>query len=166
MATRDKFIFPSSIMRTIRHVFVSYLDSAHFSIMSAISSASIRRSKAQLQSKRPWTETATPLASSTPSTSTLSASASGVTFKVVIVQLQCMNARLDTLTTELYQVNTRVSRIARRQARLGGFMESPSPSPEASEDDDDDDDDEDEDASSSGDDEQNQIQLGPSNNPN
>ena len=63
-----------------------------------------------------------------------------------------MDARLDTLTTELYQVNTRVSRIARRQARLGGFVESPSPPPEASEDDDNsdyDDDDEDGNASSS-----------------
>ena len=63
-----------------------------------------------------------------------------------------MDARLDTLTTELYQVNTRVSRITRRQARLGGFVESPSPPPEASEDNDDsddDDDDEDGDTSSS-----------------
>ena len=63
-----------------------------------------------------------------------------------------MDARLDTLTTELYQVNTRVSRIARRQARLGGFVESPSPPLEASEDDDDsdyDDDDEDGNAGSS-----------------
>ena len=70
-----------------------------------------------------------------------------------------MNARLDTLTTELYQVNTRVSRIARRQARLGGFIKSPFPSPEASKDEDDDgnssdnDDDEDENASSSDNDE-------------
>ena len=38
-------------------------------------------------------------------------------------------------------MNTRVSRVARQQAHLGGFMESPSPSPEASEDDDDNDDD-------------------------
>ena len=63
-----------------------------------------------------------------------------------------MDARLDTLTTELYQVNTRVSRIAKWHARLGGFVESPSPPPEASEDDDDsdyDDDDEDGNASSS-----------------
>ena len=50
-------------------------------------------------------------------------------------------------------MNTRVSRIARRQARLDGFVESPSPPPpppppEASEDgSDDDDDDEDGDAS-------------------
>ena len=57
-------------------------------------------------------------------------------------------------------MNTRVSRIARRQARLGGFVASPYPSPEASEDEDDDgdfgnDDDAiaDEDVSSSGDNE-------------
>ena len=66
-----------------------------------------------------------------------------------------MDARLDTLTTVLYQVNTCVSCIARRQVHLGGFVESPSPPPEdgeASEDDDDsndDDDDEDGDANSS-----------------
>ena len=67
-----------------------------------------------------------------------------------MAQLQCMDARLDTLTTEMYQVNTRVGRIARRQAHLGGFVASPSPSPKASKDEDADD--EDEDASSSGDD--------------
>ena len=71
-----------------------------------------------------------------------------------------MDARLDIFTTELYQVNTRFSRIARRQACMGGFYMFPSPSPslEASEDEDaddgaNDDDDEDEDASSSGDEE-------------
>ena len=70
-----------------------------------------------------------------------------------------MDAQLDTLSTELYQVNTRVSRIARRQARMGGFTTSPSPSPslQASKDEDNDDgssnDDEDEDASSFGDEE-------------
>ena len=68
-----------------------------------------------------------------------------------------MDACLDTLTIELYQVNSHVSRIAQRQARMGDFAASPSPSPsiEASEDEDaddgfgDDDNDEDEDASSS-----------------
>ncbi|XP_065638772.1 uncharacterized protein LOC136071416 [Quercus suber] len=58
----------------------------------------------------------------------------------------------------LNMVNTRAGHIARRQARLGGFVESPSPSLEVSEDDeafeddddyDNDDDDRDEDASSS-----------------
>ena len=63
-----------------------------------------------------------------------------------------MDARLDTLN-ELCQVNTHVSRITRRQAHLGGFVESPSPSLKASEDkdndgySDDDNDDEDEDTS-------------------
>ena len=73
-----------------------------------------------------------------------------------MAQLQCMDARLDTLSTKLYQVNIHVGRIARWQARLGGFVESPSPPPEASEtskDNDDsngDNDDKDGDGSSSG----------------
>ena len=77
-----------------------------------------------------------------------------------MAQLQRMDAHLDTLTTEMYQVNTRVSHIARRQAHLGGFVESPSPPLDASEvskdnddSDDNDDDDEDGDASSSSTDE-------------
>ena len=76
-----------------------------------------------------------------------------------MAQLQCMDAHLDTLSDEMCQVNTRVNCIARQQARLGGFVESPFPSPEASKDkdddgdSDDDDDDKDEDASSSGDNE-------------
>ena len=39
-----------------------------------------------------------------------------------------MDARLDTLSTELYQVNVCVSRIARRQASMGGFAFEPTPS--------------------------------------
>ena len=67
-----------------------------------------------------------------------------------------MDAHLDTLTDELSQVTIRVGRIAQRQARLGGFVASPSPSPEASKDEDvddgsSDDNDEDEDVSSSND---------------
>ena len=72
-----------------------------------------------------------------------------------------MDARLDIFTTELYQVNTRVSHIARQQACMGGFAASPSPSPspKATKDEDtdddssEDDDDKDEDASSSNDEE-------------
>ena len=57
-----------------------------------------------------------------------------------------MDARLDTLFTELYQVNVRVGRIARRQASMGGFAPEATPSPPSptaseSEDDDDGDDD-------------------------
>ena len=46
-----------------------------------------------------------------------------------MVQLQCMDTRLDTLSTELYQVNVRVGRIAKRQATMGGFAPEATPSP-------------------------------------
>ena len=67
-----------------------------------------------------------------------------------------MDARLDTLSTELYQVNVRVDPIARRQAVMGGFAPEPTPSPphlvasdsDAKDDDDDDTSDDDGDASS------------------
>ena len=42
-----------------------------------------------------------------------------------MAQLQRMDARLDTLSTELYQVNVHVGRIARRQATMGGFAPEP-----------------------------------------
>ena len=63
-----------------------------------------------------------------------------------------MDARLDTFSMELYQVNVRVGRIARRQASMGGFAPEATPSPPSpvasdSEDDDDDDDSDDDDAS-------------------
>ena len=71
-----------------------------------------------------------------------------------MAQLHRMDALLDTLSTELYQVNVRVSRIARRQVIMGGFAPEPTPSPPhpvASdsdvEEDDDDDDGDDNDAS-------------------
>jgi len=54
-----------------------------------------------------------------------------------MAQLQRMDASLNTFTNEMYQVNTCVGRIARRQARLCGFVESPFPSLEVSEDEDD-----------------------------
>ena len=40
--------------------------------------------------------------------------AGGVTLEAIMAKLVCMDARLDTLSDELCQVNTRVSRIARR----------------------------------------------------
>ena len=68
-----------------------------------------------------------------------------------MAQLQRMDARLDTLSTELYQVNVCVSRITRRQATMGDFAPKPTPSPphivafdsDAEDDDDDDGDDDD-----------------------
>ena len=40
-ATRDKHILPSAIMRIIRHSFVSFPESPHFTIMCAISAMTI-----------------------------------------------------------------------------------------------------------------------------
>ena len=75
-----------------------------------------------------------------------------------MAHLQHMDARLDTLFTELYQVNVRVSciawRQAWRQAIMGGFALEASPPPplvvsdSKAEDDDNGDDDDDEDANS------------------
>ena len=72
-----------------------------------------------------------------------------------MAQLQHMDARLDTLSMELYQVNVRVGRIARRQATMGGFAPEPTPSPPrpvaSNSDAEDDDDDGDDDDASDGD---------------
>ena len=61
-----------------------------------------------------------------------------------------MDARLDTLSTKLYQVNVRVGRIARQQAIMGGFASEAShpPPPMASNFEDEDDGDGDDDDSS------------------
>ena len=62
-----------------------------------------------------------------------------------------MDARRDTLSMKLYQVNVHVSRIARRQATIGGFAPEPTPSPPhpiASDSDAEDDDDGDDNATS------------------
>ena len=40
-----------------------------------------------------------------------------------------MDARLDTLSTKLYQVNVPVDHIAQQQATMGGFAPEPTPSP-------------------------------------
>ena len=100
-------------------------------------------------------ETIDPATSDAPSSSAPSTStAGGVTLKAIMAQLQCMDARLDSLTDEMCQVNTCLGRIAHQQAHLGGFAPSPSPSPEASANEDDDaGDDEDDATSSSSDDE-------------
>ena len=46
-----------------------------------------------------------------------------------MAQLQRMDTRLDTLSTELYRVNIRVGRIAKQQAIMGGFAPEASPPP-------------------------------------
>ena len=113
MVTHDKLIFPFTTTRLLCHFFVSCPKSTRFSVMCAINAATVRRSETQLRPRRPRTETTTPPASSTPSTSAPSSSAGGVTLKAIMAQLLRMDARLDTLSDELCQVNTSVGRIAR-----------------------------------------------------
>ena len=151
-ASCDKLIFTSAITRILRHFSVPFPSSDHFTIMCAIDYATIKNSEAQFRS---WQmDSAAPFSRFAPSWSTSSASApfsSGdVSLGDVMAQLQCMDTRLDKLSTELYQVNVRVGRIARRQATMGGFALEPFPSPphpvatdsDAEDDDDDGDDDE------------------------
>ena len=72
-----------------------------------------------------------------------------------MAQLQRMDTHLDTLSTELYQVNIRVSCIARRQAIISRFAPEtspPPPPPVASDFEDKDDDDGDDDDASDDDD--------------
>ena len=81
--------------------------------MCAIDYAIIKHSEAQFQSRQmdstaPSSRSAPSWSASTPSSS------SDVSLGDVMVQLQRMDARLDTLSTELYQVNVRVDRIARQ----------------------------------------------------
>ena len=145
--SHDKLIFPSAIMRILRHFSVPFPSSDHFTVMCAIDYATVKRSEAQFWS---WqSDSAAPSSYSAPSASAPSSSGD-MSLGDVMAQLQHMDARLDTLSTKLYQVNVRVSRIAQRQASMGGFAlkATPSPpSPMASEDDDDDDDGDDDDAS-------------------
>ena len=113
-ASCDKLTFPSSITRILHHFSIPFPSSDHFSIMCAIDYAIVKRSEAQFRSRQ--TDSTAPSSHSTPSQSTPSASTPSSSgdgsLGDVMVQLQRMDARLDTLLTELYQVNVRVSRIA------------------------------------------------------
>ena len=82
--------------------------------MCAIDYATVKHNEAQFRSRQ--TDSAAPSYHSTPSRSTPSASAPSSSCDVsigdVMAQLQHIDARLDTLSTELYQVNVRVDCIA------------------------------------------------------
>ena len=108
--TRDKLIFPSAITRILRHISVPFLVSDHFSYIGATNAATVKQSMAQFWSRR--SRSAAPPTSSVTSTSTPSSSTSSVTLEDIMAQLQCMDARLNTLSDELCQENTHVGRIA------------------------------------------------------
>ena len=82
--------------------FILHPKSSHFSVMCAIDAATFRRSEAQLRPKQPWTETATPPASTAPSTFSPSSSAGGVILEAIMAQLVRMDAHLDTLSDKLW----------------------------------------------------------------
>ena len=105
------FLFPSS---------------DHFSIMCAIDYAIIKHSEAQFHSRQ--MDSTAPSSRSTPSWSASTpSSSSDVSLGDVMVQLQRMDARLDTLSMELYQVNVHFGCIARRQASMGEFAPEATP---------------------------------------
>ena len=116
-ASRDKFIFPSAITRILRHFFVPFPVSNHFTYMCAINATTVKRSEVQFRSRQ-FGSTAPPTHSApsrfAPSISAPSSSMGDVTLGDIMAQLQHMDAHLDTLSIELYQVNIRVSRNARR----------------------------------------------------
>ena len=103
--SRDKLIFLSTITRILHHFSVPFPSSDHFSIMCAIDYATVKHSEAQFQSRQsdsvaPPSHTAP--SRSAPSTSAPSSSSGDELVGDVMVQLQRINARLDTLSTELY----------------------------------------------------------------
>ena len=157
--SHDKLIFPSAITRILCHFFVLFPSSDHFTVMCAIDYTTVKHSEAQFRSRQ--TDSAAPYSHSAPSRSTPSASApsssNDVFLRDIMAQLQRIDACLDTLSMELYQVNVRVGRIARQQAAMGGFAPEPTPSPphpvtsDSDAEDDDDDGDEDDTSDDDGD---------------
>ena len=116
-ASCDKLIFSSAITKILRHFSFPFPSSDHFTIICAIDYTTVKRSEAQFRSRQ--SDSVAPpsrLAPShfAPSASIPSSSSGDVTLGDIVVQLQRMDACLDTFFTELYQVNVRVSRIARR----------------------------------------------------
>ena len=113
--SRDKLIFPFAITRILRHFSVLFPSFDHFIIICAIDYAIVKSSEVQFRSLQ--SDSIAPSSRSAPSRFAPSASTSSSSGDMclgdVMAQLQHMNARLDTLSTELYKVNVRVGHIAR-----------------------------------------------------
>ena len=131
-ASRDKLIFPFAITRILRHFSVPFPLFDHFIFICAIDAATVKRIEAQFRSRQS-DSTAPPSRSapshSAPSTSAPSSSMGDVRLGDIMAQLQCMDACLNTFSTELYQMNVRVGRIAKRQVTMGSFAPEATPSP-------------------------------------
>ena len=92
-STRDKLIFPFSIMCVLTHFHIPIPSSPFFTTMGAINAGFVQRSEAQLRPKRPRVETdysaasVVPPLSSAPSTSAPSSLVAGVTLNAIMAQL-------------------------------------------------------------------------------
>ena len=84
LTSRDKLIFPSAITRILRHFFVSFPSSDHFTVMCVIDYTTVKHSKAQFQSRQ--LDSVTPSSHSAPSASAPS-SAGDVSLGDVMAQL-------------------------------------------------------------------------------
>ena len=128
--------------------------SSPFYVIGVINKKSIRRSDAQLPTNRPRVESTSTNATLASRPSSLSAplsfsSRAEVSLAAIMDQLQLIHAdfgsRLDHLSDEMCQMNTRIGHIAHHQSCLCGFAHSPSLKPTKSSsnggDDDDDNDD-------------------------
>ena len=72
LASRDKLIFPSAIMRILHHFSIPFPSSNHFTVMYAINYAPIKRSEAQFRLRQ--SDSVAPSSRSAPSASTPSSS--------------------------------------------------------------------------------------------
>ena len=103
-ASRDKLIFPSAITRILRHFSVPFPYSDHFTVICAIDYATVKHSETQFRSRQ--SDSAAPSSRFAPShyapSTSAPSSSSDVSLGDVMAQLQCMDARLNTLSTELY----------------------------------------------------------------
>ena len=84
VVSHDKLIFPSTIMKILRHFSVPFPSSDHFPIMCAIDYAIIKRSEAQFRARQ--LDSAAPPSRSAPSRSAPSSSLGDVTLADVMAQ--------------------------------------------------------------------------------
>ena len=85
LASRDKLIFPSAIMRILRHFSVPFLLSNHFTFTCAIDVATVKCSEVQFRSRQ--SDSADPPSRSAPSISIPSSAMGDVTLGDVMAQL-------------------------------------------------------------------------------
>ena len=105
LVSRDMLNFPSAITRILCYFSVPFPLSNHFTFMCAIDAATVKRSEVQFWSRQ--SDSTAPSSRSAPSrsassTSAPSSSMGDVMLGDIMAQLQRMDARLDTLSTELY----------------------------------------------------------------